>query len=366
MVTCAARMDFSVDERLADAATLPARAYAGAEVLSEEKTRVFGASWQLVGRADQVAAPGGFFTARVADEEVLVLRGEDASLRALSNVCRHRAGPVASGAGSCHVLKCGYHGWSYALDGRLLGTPEFEGVSNFRRGEIRLPEFSVDTWLGLVFVNLLPNAPSLATMLDDLPRRLAGRGLDGMGFAFRKDWTLDCNWKVYVDNYLEGYHIPVVHPELMEELDYGAYRTETFANHVLQVAPIKAEGGRLRAEGAADEASYWWIWPNLMLNVYPDNFSTNLIIPLGPEKTLTIFEWFFPEPGRPEVAKKAEETVRFSDEIQIQDIAICEAVQRGLRSKTYVRGRYSPKRESGVHHFHRLWAAAMERVPPED
>jgi len=357
-------MDFSVDERLERAATLPASVYTDPTMLAAEKARVFGASWQLVGRVDQVVAPGDFFTARIADEEVLVVRGGDGSLRALSNVCRHRAGPVASGAGSCRVLKCGYHGWTYGLDGRLLGTPEFEGVERFRREEVRLPEFAVDTCLGLVFANLDANAPALAATLDDLPGRLEGRGLDGMRLAFRRDWTLDCNWKVYVDNYLEGYHIPVVHPGLMKELDYGAYRTETFRNHVLQVSPIKGAGGRLRARDAADEAAYFWIWPNLMLNVYPDNFSTNLIVPLGPEKTLTIFEWYFREPERPEVGKKVEETVRFSDEIQIEDVAICEAVQRGLRSKTYLRGRYSPRRESGVHHFHRLWAAAMELVPP--
>jgi choline monooxygenase len=355
-------MDFSVDERLARAATLPAPAYADPAVLAGEKARVFGASWQLVGRAGQVAAPGDFLTARIADEEVLVVRGEDGTLRAMSNVCRHRAGPVASGAGSCRVLKCGYHGWSYGLDGRLLGTPEFEGVEEFRREEVRLPKFAVDTWIGLVFVNLDENAPSLAGALDDLPGRLDGKGLDGMSLAFRRDWTLDCNWKVYVDNYLEGYHIPVVHPGLMKELDYGAYRTEAFRNHVLQVSPIKG-AGRLRGGDAADEAAYWWIFPNLMLNVYPDNFSTNLIVPLGPEKTLTVFEWFFPDPESPGTRARVEETVRFSDEVQLEDVAICEAVQRGLRSKRYLRGRFSPKRESGVHLFHRLWAAAMTPAP---
>src|SRR5512132_1776815 len=149
-------MDVSVDERLARAATLPAPLYRDPAVLAAEKIRVFGATWQLVGRADQVASPGDFFTARVADEEVLVVRGEDEELRALSNVCRHRAGPVASGAGSCRALRCGYHGWTYGLDGRLLATPEFEGVECFERADFGLPEFRVDTWAGLVFVNLAP------------------------------------------------------------------------------------------------------------------------------------------------------------------------------------------------------------------
>ena len=356
-------MDFSVDERLARAATLPAPLYTDPAVLAVEKNRIFGASWQLVGRADQVSRPGDFFTARVADEEVLVVRGEDERLRALSNVCRHRAGPVASGAGSCRSLRCGYHGWTYGLDGQLLAAPELEGVENFRREDVRLPEFPVATWIGLVFANLDAKAPALAAALDDLAGRLEGSGLGSMRFAFRREWTLDCNWKVYVDNYLEGYHIPVVHSSLMAELDYGAYRTETFGSHVLQVSPIKVKGGRLRTGSAGGEAAYWWIWPNLMLNVYPDNFSTNLIVPLGEERTMTVFEWFFREPDRPGVRARVQETVAFSDEIQVEDIAICEAVQRGLRSKTYVRGRYSARRESGVHRFHRLWAAAMETPP---
>jgi choline monooxygenase len=219
--------------------------------------------------------------------------------------------------------------------------------------------FRADTWIGLVFVSLDPEAPALASALQDLHGRLEEKGLGELRLACRREWTVDCNWKVYVDNYLEGYHIPVVHPGLMKELDYRAYRTETFGGNVLQVAPIRREGIRLAAEGNV-EAAYWWIFPNLMLNVYPDNFSTNLIVPLSAERTLTVFEWFFREPERPSVRAKAAETVAFSDEIQLEDIAICEAVQRGLRSRTYDRGRYSPKRESGVHHFHRLWAAAME------
>ena len=353
-------MDFRIDERVERAATLPARVYADAAVLEAEWARVFAASWQLVGRAEQVASPGDFFTARAGREEVLVVR-DGARLRALSNVCRHRAGPVASGAGSCRVLKCGYHGWSYGLDGRLLGTPEFDGVEGFRREDVRLPELGVEEWIGLVFAHAGAGArPPLASSLGDLAPRLAGRGLGEMRLAFRRDWTLECNWKVYVDNYLEGYHIPVVHPGLMEELDYAAYRTDVFPGRVLQVSPIRPKtGGALRTENAGDEAEYWWIWPNLMLNVYPDNFSTNLILPLGAERTLTVFEWYFRDPDRAGVEAKVRETVAFSDEVQREDIAVCEAVQRGLRSATYERGRFSAKRETGVHAFHRLWAAAM-------
>jgi choline monooxygenase len=354
--------DFSFDERLPSAATLPSWCYTRADVLEKEEERVFGRTWQLVGREDQVAAPGRFFTVEVAGEPLLIARGADSRLRALSNVCRHRAGPVAAGEGTCQAFRCGYHGWSYGLDGRLVNTPEFDGVEDFRKEEHGLPEFPIEAWLGLLFVNLdpLPGAPAFRKALEDLPARLSARGLEAMRPAARKEWTVGCNWKVYVDNYLEGYHIPIVHPSLMKELDYARYVTETSRWYSLQHSPIRENGpGRLKRTGTEDEALYFWIYPNLMLNVYPDNFSTNLILPLGHERTLTVFEWFFPDPEKPETREAVRQTVEFSDEIQHQDIAICEAVQKGLKSRTYDRGRFSVRRENGVHHFHSLLARAL-------
>ena len=353
-------LDFTFDERLASAQTLPSRCYTDAGFLEVERERVFGRTWQLVGRGDQVSSPGRFFTAEVAGEPLLLARSADSRVRALSNVCRHRAGPVAAGEGSCQAFRCGYHGWSYALDGRLLNTPEFDGVEDFRKDEYRLPEFRLEMWLGLLYVNLDASAPPLADTLGDLPERLSFRGLESMRPAARKDWTVECNWKVYVDNYLEGYHIPIVHPSLMKELDYARYVTETSRSFSLQHSPIREGGpGRLKRTASEDEALYFWIYPNLMLNVYPDNFSTNLILPLGHERTLTVFEWFFPDPDKPQTREAVRRTVEFSDEIQLQDIAICEAVQKGLKSRTYDRGRYSVRRENGVHHFHSLLARAV-------
>jgi len=154
-----------------------------------------------------------------------------------------------------------------------------------------------------------------------------------------------CNWKVYVDNYLEGYHIPVVHPGLFRLLDYGAYRVEPAALHSRQHAPLR---------GQASEAFYYWVFPNLMLNVYPDSFQLNLVTPLDSERTRARFEWYLPDPGRAGAMEELERAMTFSEEVQREDTTICESVQEGLRSRTYERGRYSVRRENGVHHFHGL------------
>ena len=352
-----------VDEALPRAATIPSWCYTDPATEAGERDRIFARTWQLVGREDQVASPGAHFTAEVAGEPLLVVRGNDGRLRALSNVCRHRAGPVAEGEGSCGAFRCGYHGWSYALDGRLVNTPEFDGVEGFEKDSVRLPEFRVETWLGLVFVNVDAAAPPLLETLGALPADLEARGLSGMKLAARRDWEIDCNWKVYVDNYLEGYHIPIVHPGLMKEIDYARYVTETNGCWSLQRSPIKPrEGAKLRRDPRESEsdALYYWIYPNLMLNVYPDNFSTNLIVPLSLRRTRTVFEWFFRDPDRPAIRETVRQTIEFSDEIQREDIAICQAVQKGLESRTYDTGRFSVRRESGVHHFHRLYASSLE------
>jgi choline monooxygenase len=355
--------DYSFEDLLARASTLPSSWYTDVEVLELEKRRVFGCAWQLVGRAEQVAGPGDFFTASIADEPIIVARGQDQQLRAFSNVCRHRAGPVAAGPGTRKTFQCGYHGWSYSLDGKLIGTPEFDGVECFSKEENCLPEFRVETLGALVFVNLDPRSAPLGQTLEDLPSLIGNNDLSTMSFAARKDWYVDCNWKVYVDNYLEGYHIPIVHPTLNREIDYASYRTETRSYYSIQHSPIKESASRLRKDenSSRNQVQFSWVFPNLMLNVYPDNYSTNLIVPLGPERTLTVFEWYFRDLDRSDVQEALKRTIEFSDEIQREDIAICEAVQRGLRSRTYTGGRYSAKRENGVHHFHGLLTKFLAR-----
>jgi choline monooxygenase len=348
--------DFRFEPDLARASTLPSRWYVDPAMLASERASVFARTWQAVGHAERVAAPGSYFGCDIAGEPVLVARAANGSLGAFSNVCRHRGAELCTGVGAGNVIRCPYHGWTYTLDGALHGAPEFEGVADWNREDVRLPRFCAEVWGPYIFVCQDAEAPPLAEVLGKIPEEAAKIGcrMDQLRFAYRRDYTIECNWKIYVDNYLEGYHLPAAHPSLFRELDYAQYRVETFRYYSAQIAPIRARDGsprRYQFADAANDALYYWIFPNYMLNVYPDNMSANIIVPLGPEKTLTIFEWFAYGDAGVEQA-----TIDFSDEIQQEDIRICESVQRGLRSRHYDRGRFSVKRENGVHHFHGLLA----------
>lgn len=357
-------LDFDFEARVERAETLPARCYTDSAYLALEQRRIFNRTWQLVGRLEQVAAPGSYFTANVNEEPVLVARGSDGELRAFHNVCPHRAGPVAQGYGQCERFRCGYHGWTFATDGRLIGVPDFDGVENFRREDFGLRPVQLQNWEQFLFVKLdgAADSPGLLEFFDDIPALTKHCRVSEMKFAERRDYVIDCNWKVYVDNYAEGYHVPIIHPGLMRELDFQHYRTILHRYYSLQDAPIKTGNDPERLYSATaeqTEALYLWVFPNLMLNVYPDNLSTNLIVPLGHDKTLTIFEWYFHDVESAAAKARIKTTVDLSHEVQQEDIWICEEVQKRLKSIAYDRGRYSARRENGVHHFHSLWNEFM-------
>lgn len=275
--------DYHYESVLARAGTIPARWYTDPAFLAAERERVFGRTWQPVGRAAEVAQAGSFVAGDIAGEPVVAVRGADNRLRAFSNVCRHRGSTLVEGSGAASVLKCPYHGWTYSLDGRLFGQPEFEGVENWDRSKVCLPEFRVQSWGPFVFVNQDSHAPSFEQVVEAIPQEAAGIGchLDKLRFCYRRDYVINCNWKVYIDNYLEGYHLPTAHPGLFRELDYAQYRVEPHRYYSAQLAPIRAKGkdGAARRYELADgkqDALYYWIFPNFMLNIYPDNLTARV------------------------------------------------------------------------------------------
>ena len=294
---------FQVDAEIARAWTLPARLYTDAAVFAAEKEKIFSRTWQVVGHASQVETPGDYFTTELVGEPLLFVRGTDGKLRGFYNVCRHRAGPPAEGCGSRKLFRCGYHGWTYALDGSLLSATEIEGVENFRAEDFALAPVRTEEWFNLIFVNLDADAKPLRESLGDLPRQAEKFPFAGMKLFERRSYDMKCNWKTYVDNYLEGYHLPSVHPGLNRELDFNAYTVEPSAAHVRKFRPIRgAQPGdttQPRYPEAREDLTtdYFWIFPNWMLNCYPDNVSLNIVLPVESERSRAIFEWYLPEKG---------------------------------------------------------------------
>jgi choline monooxygenase len=250
------------------------------------------------------------------------------------------------------VLQCHYHGWTYLLDGQLRGVPDFDRVDLFDKRDYGLIPVRVDVWQGLIFVNLLPAPEPLSKFVEGIAERILPMRLDTKTFYRRVSYTVKCNWKVYADNYLEGYHLPIVHPELTKMLDYRQYVTETFRWYSLQHSPFSGEENvYTRGDG---NAYYYFIFPNFTLNILPGRLQTNLILPIAHDSASVIFDYYYDDITSPSAREMIERDMVYAEEIQQEDIEICEHVQRGLMSKAYRQGRFSVKREAGVHHFQSL------------
>ena len=340
-------------KELERASALPARFYFGEDMLAMEQRAVFARSWQLVAQHAQLAGPGDHVVENIGEVPVLVVRGQDGVLRAFPNVCRHRAGPLAlcNGKGA-RALHCKYHGWTYTLEGQLRSAPEMQAAQDFRVEDIRLPPLRVHEWQGLVFVALDDSVPDFDDVYGGIIERIAPIDLSAMRYLRRDSYDIDCNWKVYIDNFLEGYHLPHVHPGLSKVLDYRVYDTELFPWYSLQNSPLRDSGGAY-GEG---EAFYYHVYPNVMLNIMPGRLQTNRILPLGPGRCRVEFDYYYAQDEQAMARIAADQS--FSDEVQAEDITICEAVQKGLASGFYDAGRLCPKRESGVWHFQNLLRAA--------
>jgi choline monooxygenase len=350
--------DYNPSTPLAEASTPPADWYTDPRVFELERCTVFARCWQVVGRVAQVMEPGQYITSEIAGEPILVVRDSDGVVRGFFNVCRHHAAVVMTrDMGSTPKLRCPYHGWTYNLAGQLEGTPDFAGVCNFDRAGSGLVPVKTAVWEGWVLVRIEPDGPALEAFLgDDWIGRMRGLQLNKLHWLERRRYRLDCNWKIYVDNYLDGgYHVPHLHRGLHSVLDYNEYQIEIGDRFCLQSSPMVAEGGdaRTRAVRGGEQAFYYWLYPNFMINCYEGKMDTNLVIPIAAERTEVIFDYYFAD-----IAEHAREhnlaSIAVSERIQDEDVEICHSVQRGLRSRSYRTGRLSVRREVGEHLFHRL------------
>jgi choline monooxygenase len=350
---------------LEQAWTIPAPWYFDKRIEQLERNSVFAANWQVIGRLDHVMEPGRFFTIDVNEEPLLVVRGEDGHLRGFYNVCRHHAAAVVPEAAGCaKQFRCPYHGWTYGNDGTLKGMVEFEGVCNFDRKDNGLVPVRVDTWENFVFMNLDGKAAPLNEFLGKVPSLAAPLKItERLQYFDRRVYTLKCNWKVYVDNYLDGgYHVPHAHKGLSSVVEYTKYTIENFERSCLQSSPLDASSAADSAIGATRQghAFYLWIYPNFMINAYSGVMDTNLVLPLGVDKCAVIFDYYFADIS-PAATHHNQDSIRVSEKVQDEDMAICDSVQCGLASRAYVAGRLSVRREAGEHLFHRLLYHDMTR-----
>ena len=353
---------FDIDPDIRVARTLPARIYSDPEIFQLQRDRVFARTWHYAGHDELVKVAGQVYPFTLlpgaVDEPLLLTRDQKDQVHCISNVCTHRGTVVVEGPGHEQQLRCRYHGRRFALDGRFHSMPEFEGTANFPSQSDDLPSVSLGTWTRFLMVSLAPAmrfeeiAGPMRSRLDALPfRELA---FDPAG---ARDYLVNANWALYLDNYLEGFHIPYVHSSLATTLDYGEYTVELERFSVLQVGVAKPGEPAFALprthpdHGRAIAAYYYWLFPTTMFNVYPWGVSVNVVAPLAVDRTRVSFLPFVWDASKRDAGAGAG-----LDRVEREDEAVVESVQRGVRSRLYDRGRYSPAREGGVHHFHRLLA----------
>jgi choline monooxygenase len=291
------------------------------------------------------------------------VRGRDGKLRAFYNVCRHHAMTVMNEpCGHAEHMRCPYHGWTYNLEGELRGMTEFEGVCNFDRAQNGLVPVRVEIWENFIFVNLDPHAAPLDEFLGALVGLATPLNFGALKFVERRSYRQQCNWKVYVDNFLDGgYHVPHMHKGLNSVLDYTNYTIENVDRCCVQSSPVavdKSSEASAAATRKGDRAYYFWQYPNFMLNWYEGYLDTNLVIPLGVDRCEVIFDFYFGDTSQAQMPY-IRESMGVSERVQQEDIVICDGVQRGLSSRAYQAGRLSVRREAGEHLFHRLLAADL-------
>jgi choline monooxygenase len=322
--------------------------------------------WHYLGVSDGLEAAGSArpltLLPGALDEPVALVRGADGELRLLSNVCTHRAHLVVEQAGCGRALRCSYHGRGFALDGRCTGAPGFEGVAGFPGPDAALARHELVEWRGLLFGALAPEAP-WREVISPVEERAAAF----MPARWRRDATLDrtfefdAHFALYVENYLEGLHIPFIHPGLNARLDWKSYGYANFAHGTLQVGVAAAGEPALALPGGHPDvgrgpvgALYFWLFPTTMLNLYPWGMSLNVIEPLGPGRTRVRFHSYV---ERPELHDRGAGSGLV--QVEIEDERAALQVMRGMAARTYRGGRYAPLAEQGVHAFHRMLARTM-------
>ena len=346
--------NFDINSDISQAETLASEFYTDERYFHESKEKIFTRSWQMVGTTDEIDNIKPFtILENFLDEPVLFTR-KDENLHCLSNVCTHRGKILVEESCRANGIRCGYHGRRFDLSGKFLSMPEFENVRGFPSPKDDLTKISFDVLGRLLFVSINPFV-AFDEFFAPVAKRLTQLEWENFKFSPEKsrDYFVNAHWALYCENYLEGFHIPFVHSGLNEAIDYGAYTTETFRFSSLQTGFAKS------GEDAFDfdkqiAALYFFVFPNLMLNFYPWGLSVNVVKPLAKDLTKVSYLTFVANESKLGIGAGAD-----LNRVELEDQQVVESVQKGINSRFYEKGRYSPSREQGTHHFHRLIAEFM-------
>jgi choline monooxygenase len=362
----AAMPDFDIDPDIRNAQTPPASFYTDPRTLDALKRRAFARAWQLVADADAVKAPGSVYPCAfldgAIDEPLLLTRDYDDRVHGMANVCTHRGMQVCEGAGVERVLRCRYHGRRFELSGKFHSMPEFEGVTNFPSPADDLPRVPVSRWARFYFASLDP-VVSLDEMLKPMTDRIGWLPVEQFQHDASRDreYVVRANWALYVDNYLEGFHIPYVHPGLARLLEPQGYRTELLPLGTVQIGLAREGEACLHPSEGPERGQrvggyYFWLFPTTMLNLYPWGVSINVVQATGPTSCVVHYQRWALDPQAVRTGAGGD-----LDAVEAEDQHIVARAQRGVASRLYRSGTYSPEHEVGVHRFHRLLAEAMAR-----
>ena len=347
-----------------DTFSLKADAYTDEKWFNIDQKEIIAKSWQWVCHVEKLRDAGSYTTIDVAGHPIAIVRNKDGELNAFYNVCKHRAHALLSGDGRTAVITCPYHAWAYNLDGHLVKAPHTEHLENFSTKEICLDSVQVEEFCGFIYVNLDPNAESLAkqsgTLKDEIDHWAPD--IDKLTFGHRLTYDIKSNWKTVIDNFLECYHCPTAHKDFCTLIEMDTYKVTThgiWSSHMAEAGNTENTAYDV-SDASVKIHAVWWLWPNTCIMRYPGRSSIIImnVIPAGPDRTLETYDFYF-ETSEPNEAEK--EAIRYLDEVlQSEDIALCESVQRGMSTPAFSQGRIvsdpsgSGLSEHAVHHFHGL------------
>lgn len=321
---------------------LDPRLYVSQDAFERERTAIFRHAWQLIAPMSAFAAPGSYVAADFAGSGIFAMRGRDGELRAFRNVCRHRgARLLAEGKGRCNVIRCPYHQWAFDETGKLVNAPWFGESPDFRKEEWPLEPVRIDSWRGLVFVAIDPVEP-LVAQLGDLPAELALEPIETYAASASETVLFDANWKIYTDNFVEGYHIPGTHPSFHAAIDFEEFRTTAHRGFIRMTAPPR--------DGLFYRGKWLWMWPNWTLSLFEGGMNTSRINPVSVNRTEQIYHFYFADISEATESAR-QKTIEANLAVVREDYSVCVETHRNYQTGDYTPGPLSPRHEQGVHYF---------------